>query len=387
MDGQEERAVEKVRPYQICTRCVMDTSDPDIVFDASGQCNHCRDASRIFEAPPFSLGTEGRRAALDAAVGSIKQKGAGRKYDCVIGLSGGVDSSYTAYVAKKELGLRPIAVHLDNGWDSEIGVSNIENICRRLDIDLNTYVIDWEEFKDLQLSFLKASTPDSEIPSDHAIVSVLYQVATENRIRCIVGGTNDATESILPFAWSAGHMDWKYISAVQRRFGKKRLLTFPHRSILKHLLYKTLHSIQWFSLLNYIPYDKEKAKVILRGELGWKDYGRKHGESNYTRIFQEYILPKKFGYDKRRAHFSSMIVAGLMSREAALKELEQPLYKSTDVLAEDIRFLCSKLGISQNDFKTIMESPKKTILDYPSYENSVVMKAVWRFARKVARSR
>jgi N-acetyl sugar amidotransferase len=365
----------------------MDTSDPDIVFDASGQCNHCTGAKKIFEAPPFNLSTEERRAALEASVAAIKQRAAGRRYDCVIGLSGGVDSSYVAYVTKKELGLRPLAVHLDNGWDSETSVSNIENICRRLDIDLNTYVIDWEEFKDLQLSFLKASTPDSEIPSDHAIVSVLYQVAIENRIKVIVGGTNDATESILPFAWSAGHMDWKYISAVQRQFGKKRLLTFPHRSLFRHLLYKTLYSIQWFSLLNYIPYDKEKAKVILKSELGWKDYGRKHGESNYTRIFQEHILPQKFGYDKRRAHLSSMIVAGLLSRETALKELEQPLYGSKEALNEDIRFLCSKLGISQDEFKSIMESPRKTILDYPSYENSSLMKAVWRLAKRIGRIR
>jgi N-acetyl sugar amidotransferase len=274
--------------YQICKRCIMDTSDPEIVFDDVGVCNHCKDAHTLLNTEPFCLAVQEKNKLLDALAARIRHDGAGKRYDCMIGLSGGVDSSYVAYKVK-ELGLRPLAVHLDNGWNSELSVNNIENICKRLDIDLFTHVINWEEFKDLQLSFLKASTPDSEIPSDHAIVSILYQMADRENVKYILGGTNLTSESVLPRAWSQGHNDWKYIKSLHEQFGSVPLKTFPHRSRLKQYYYRFVKGIDWVHILNYFDYDKEKAKKELMDKIGFRDYGGKHHESNYTKIYQTYI--------------------------------------------------------------------------------------------------
>jgi N-acetyl sugar amidotransferase len=367
-----------MKPYRICTRCVMDTSDPDIDFNENGECNLCSEALERLKSKPYSLGPDEKKAALDAIVVDIKSKGNGKRYDCIIGLSGGIDSSYLAFLVKRTLGLRPLAVHLDNGWNSETSMHNIESICKSLDIDLFTYVIDWEEFKDLQLSFLKASTPDSEIPTDHAIVTILYEMAAREKVSYILGGTNFETESILPKAWSRGHTDWRYIKAVQTRFGEKKLKSYPHRSFMKHMKFKLIDRTRWVAPLDYVDYDKDRAKETISRELGWRDYGRKHGESSYTRIFQEYILPVKFGYDKRRGHLSSLIIAGRISREQALSELQKPLYESEDQKKADIRFICSKFGISEGQFGDILSAPKKTIFDYPSYEKSRIVNAAWK---------
>jgi N-acetyl sugar amidotransferase len=356
------------RNYQICSRCIMDTTDPDIVFDDNGYCNHCTRAIKIMKRGPYSLSEVKKKESLDALVLKIKQKGKGKRYDCIVGVSGGVDSSYTAFKVK-ELGLRPLAVHLDNGWDSELAVMNIENICKKLNIDLYTHVIDWEEFKDLQHSFLKASTPDSEIPSDHAIVTQCYQIAEKESLHYILAGTNLSTESILPQAWSQGHDDWKYIRNIQKRFGTKRLKTFPHRTFLIDCYYNNIKRIEWIDFLDYFNYDKDKAKQIIIKELEWRDYGGKHHESNYTKIYQAYILPKKFGFDKRRAHLSSMVVAGQISRENALEKMQEHLY-AKDKLEDDLNYLTNKFSISRSDFDNIMASPKKTYGDYPNLRNS-----------------
>lgn len=364
--------------YQRCTRCVMDTTDPDIAFDESGRCNHCTTALKRLETRPFCLNADEKRTELENIATVVKKKGIGRKYDCIIGLSGGIDSSYLAYLVKRVMGLRPLAIHLDNGWNSETSMHNIESICRSLDIDLFTYVIDWEEFKDLQLSFLKASTPDSEIPTDHAIVTILYEMAAKEKVGYVLGGTNFATESILAGAWSNGHTDWRYIKSVQKIFGTKKLKTYPHRSFLKHMKFKIIDGTKWIAPLDYVDYDKDEAKRIISKELGWRDYGRKHGESSYTRIFQEYILPVKFGYDKRLGHMSSLIVAGKMKRDEALSELGKPLYESEEQKKADIRYLCSKFGITDAQFDEIMKAPHKTILDYPCYEKSFFVRAAWK---------
>lgn len=348
----------------------MDTSDPDIEFDSDGVCNHCKQAEKLLNMEPLSLSLEERTRRFEQIVNEIKEKGKGKPYDCIIGLSGGVDSSYVA-LKVKELGLRPLAVHLDNGWNSEAAVKNIQNICKILHIDLFTYDVDWDEFKNLQLSFLKASTPDSEIPTDHAIVSILYKLAKKNNVKYIIGGTNISSESILPVAWSQGHLDWKYIRGLHRQFsGNIKLKSFPHRSLFEEAWNRFALRIKWIELLNYINYDKDKAKEIIKAELKWEDYGRKHGESHYTRIFQEYILPVKFEYDKRRAHYSSLIIAGQLSREQALKMLEEPLYLTNEAVEKDINYLVNKFGISRGEFEKIMKTPPKSYWDYDNYQRT-----------------
>ncbi|NPV50427.1 MAG: N-acetyl sugar amidotransferase [Candidatus Methanofastidiosum sp.] len=361
--------ITKERPYQICTRCVMDTTDPEIVFDKNGVCNHCKRAELLMNMPPYSLSPDEKKKSLEKLAEEIKEKGKGKKYDCVIGLSGGTDSTYAAYIVVK-LGLRPLAVHLDNGWNSELSVKNIENIVKNLGIDLYTYVIDWDEFKDLQMAFLKASTPDSEIPTDHAICSALYQVARKHNVKYILAGTNLGTESILPALWSHGHSDWKYIKNIQKRFGSKKLKTFPHQSMLDLFIDVKIRKIKWVHLLNYIDYVKKDAVNIIEKELDWRNYGGKHYESIYTRFFQGYILPVKFNFDKRRAHLSSLIISNQITRDYALQELTKDPYPSIELLEEDKEFFINKFGIEEDQFNQIMNAKTKTFWDYPSYEKS-----------------
>ena len=351
--------------YQICTRCVMDTTDPDIIFDENGYCNHCTNAIERLKQPPYGLPPKEKEAALEQLINDVKISGKGKQYDCIIGLSGGVDSSYLAYLVK-QWGLRPIAVHLDNHWNSEIAEQNISNICKCLDIAEKRVVIDWEEFKDLQLAFLKASTPDSEVPSDNGIFVALWDTARKHNIKYILAGYNSSSESILAKAWSQGYFDKTYIKAVHKRFGKIKHLSFHILSMWNILINRWVHKINLVSTLDYVIYDKEEAKKIITNELGWKDYGRKHGESVYTRIFQEYILPVKFGYDKRKAHFSSLIVAGQMTRDEALRKLSEPLYQDEQVKQQDIKILCDKFGITEAEFDAIMKLPLKSINDYPN---------------------
>lgn len=339
----------------------MDTTDPDIVFDKYGVCNHCHAYDKLVKKNVFS-GEEGK-TILARIVDEIKEGGRGKEYDCIIGVSGGVDSTYVAYKVK-ELGLRPLAVHLDNGWDSELAVKNIEEILKRLDIDLYTHVIDWEEFKDLQLAFLRASTPDSEIPSDHAIFSLMYQMAEKIGTRYVITGFNTRTETHIPAAWSQGHTDWKYIKSVHKKFGKLKLRTFPHLNIFSY--YYLQQKQKWVSILDYIDYVKSDAKEFLNKKFCWKDYGGKHHESIYTRFYQGYILPKKFGFDKRKSHFSSLICSGQMSRDKALEDLKTEPYP-IEMQEEDKAYVIKKFGITENDFEVIMNSPKKSYWDYPCY--------------------
>jgi N-acetyl sugar amidotransferase len=348
----------------------MDTTDPDIVFDKKGHCNHCTSALIILSKPPFSLNDEDKKKKLQEIVKKIQQAGKGKRYDCILGVSGGVDSTYTAYIVK-QFGLNPLAIHLDNGWNTELAVHNIENACKKLDIELRTVVAEWGEFKDLQLSFLKASTPDSEIPSDHAMQSLMFEMAEKEGLKHILAGTNHITESILPPAWSQGHMDWKYISAVQNQFGTKELLTFPHMSSSKQKYYKNTLKIEWVHLLDYVEYDKNEVKKIIINELDWRDYGGKHLESTYTKFFQTYILPTKFGFDKRRMHYSNLIAAGQMTRQEALLELEKSPYNKEQI-KDEIKYVADKLNITMDDFNDIMNLPKKTIEDYPHYPRKLL---------------
>lgn len=363
---------------QICTRCVMDTSDPGISFDSEGVCNHCHLYDELVQKLVFDEAEAKRQ--LDSIVAKMKANGKGKPYDCIIGISGGVDSTYTAYLVRK-LGLRPLAIHLDNGWDSELAVKNIEQTLNKLNVELLTHVLNWEEFRDLQLAFLKASTPDSEIPSDHAIVSLMYETAMQKDIRYVVSGCNVRTETHVPRAWSTGHGDWRYIKIVHRQFGTRRLTNYPHRGFIKDRMYTS--KVQWIDILNYVDYVKKDAMKVLENELGWKYYGGKHYESIYTRFYQGYLLPKKFGYDKRRSHLSSLVCSGEITRSDALKELLTDPYPS-ELQAEDLAYVIKKLGLTQAEFDEIMRLPKRTIDDYGAVEDSFMyrfLRTGYRFAR------
>lgn len=352
------------RPYQICTKTVMDTvGDPDITFDENGICNYYYEfTSKLkIRVPP----TEEAPKQLEAIAEKIKQSGKGKQYDCIIGVSGGVDSTYTAWLVK-QLGLRPLAVHLDNGWDSELAVKNIERILDKLDIDLYTEVLDWEMFKDLQLSFLKASTPDGEIPTDHAILAILYRIAAKYGIKYIVSGMNFRNEGMLPPSWARGYLDWKYIKAVQKQFGKQSLKSFPHLPIPEFLYHNLVRGIRSVSFINYIDFNKDEAMKLIQDELGWIYYGGKHYESIYTRFYQAYILPNKFKIDKRKAHLSCLVMStGEVTRQEALEALKKPT-ADPKMIAEDREYVIKKLGITEEEFEEIMTRAPKTILDYPN---------------------
>jgi N-acetyl sugar amidotransferase len=338
------------------------TVDPGLNVDPQGICNHCR----RYDAEVGSRTLVGRAGAdaLETLVGRMKSAGRGREYDCIIGVSGGVDSTYVAYLVK-QLGLRPLAVHFDNGWNSELAVSNIEKVLKQLDIDLYTYVVDWEEFRDLQLAFLRASTPDGEIPTDHGIFALLWKEAARRRIRYIVSGMNFRTESISVPDWSYGHSDWRYIRAVHRRFGTVPLRTYPHFSLFDLAWINLIRGIRTVSILNYIDYNKAEAMELLQTKLGWTYYGGKHYESIYTRFWQGYVLPTKFGVDKRYGHLSDLINSGQLSRKEALAEIRTPPYPA-DLLEQDLRYVRKKFGLSEAEFGNLMALPRRSFRDYPN---------------------
>jgi N-acetyl sugar amidotransferase len=351
--------------YRICTRCIMDTSDPDIVFDENGVCNHCTAWFR--RASFYALSAEERARRLAVLVQEIKDRGRGKEYDCIIGVSGGVDSSFVAIKAK-ELGLRPLAVHVDNGWNSEKAVGNIKRILEPLHIDLYTVVLNWKEFRDLQLAFLRASTPDSEIPSDHAIVAAFCKATEKHRVGYYISGINFRTEGIHVREWSQGHWDKRYISNIYKRFTGKRLKHFPLVPLTTLVRNVVMHRPKAVYLLDYMDYDKAATKRMLMQDYGWEDYGGKHYESMYTRFYQGWILPHKFGYDKRRMHLSTLICSGQMTRDEALREVAEPAYPP-EWIEPDTAFVIKKLGISQAEFDSIMTAPKKRYSDYPNMQN------------------
>jgi len=366
--------------YQICTNCVMDTTDPEITFDENGVCNHCRNFYENIKPVWDSLTKE----KLDKLIEKIKQEGKNKEYDCVIGLSGGVDSSYLAYYLRKNYpDLRILAIHVDGGWNSELAVHNIENIVKKLDIDLHTEVINWEEMKDLQLAYFKSQLANQDVPQDHAFFATLYHTAVDKfGIKYFLSGSNYATESILPFAWGYDAMDGTQLKAIHKKFGKIPLKDYKVITFFERFIYYPLiRGLKIEKPLNYIDYHKDKAKEILMKEIDWRDYGGKHHESVFTKFFQSYWLPTKFGYDKRKAHLSSMILAGQITREEALKELEKPAYDLSK-LDEDMEYLSKKLGLSVNEFKEIMSQPNKYFTDYPNeYRWYQLARKVYRFLK------
>lgn len=335
-------------------------ADPTISFDLQGVCSHCQRYDALVAARVLK-GEAGERA-LESLVAKIKTVGRKREYDCIIGVSGGVDSTYVAYLTRK-LGLRPLAVHFDNGWNSELATQNIESVLRRLDIDLYTYVVDWAQFRDLQVAFLKASTPDGEIPSDHAINALLWREAAKRDIRFIVTGMNFTTESISVPDWSYGHSDWRYIKDVHRRFGSVPLKSYPHFTPLYVAYLTFLRNIRSVSILNYMDYNKTDVMTLLENELGWVNYGGKHHESIYTRFFQGYILPRKFSIDKRYGHLSDLINAGQLTRDEALREIQLPTY-DPKLQEQDLIYVCKKLGLTRSQFDQMMTAKPRSFREF-----------------------
>lgn len=355
----------------------MDTTDPQIAFDGDGVCTHCRRFDSELRATVEAAARGDRLSQWHADVERIKRDGRNSQYDCVVGVSGGVDSTYVLLKAV-EAGLTPLAVHFDSGWNSELAVSNIELATSKLGVDLKTDVVDWAEMRDLQLAFFKAGVTNCDIPSDHAFPAVALRNAAEYRAKYVLSGSNLATESVLPSAWGHNAADLRYLKAIHRKHGTVKLRTYPALGLVKkELWYRYLRGVRTVKPLNYLPYDKAAAKVEIAEKLGWRDYGGKHYESIFTRFFQGYYLPERFNYDKRLAHMSSLILAGQMKRDDALQVLEtEPTYPP-ELQASDRRFVAKKLGISEEELIELIEAPVEEIGDYPTNE------AVYRLGFKV----
>jgi N-acetyl sugar amidotransferase len=300
-------------------------------------------------------------------IDAVKQYGSGRKYDCIIGLSGGVDSSFLA-AKVAQWGLRPLVVHVDGGWNSELAVMNIEQICRRLDLDLVTHVVDWEEMREMQLSFLRSNLANQDVPQDHAFFAALYGYAEKSGIKYVMSGGNFATESILPASWGYDAMDATHLRSIRKIFGSRPMGKFPVVGFFDYYVkYPFLLKMEVLRPLNFLPYSKQGAIEVLERDYGWRYYGGKHYESRWTRFFQAYYLPYKFGYDKRKAHFSSLIVSCQMTREQALEALSEPLY-DPQLLEDDKRFICKKLRISMEEFERLMAEPARHFSEFPNHQ-------------------
>lgn len=354
----------KTDVYQICSHCVMDTTDQNIVFDENGICNHCHGYKA--EALKLDIDTKDKNNEIEKLFSKIKANGKGKRYDCIVGLSGGVDSSYIALLANKYK-LRPLCVHLDNGWNSELAVANIHNIVKNFNFDLVTHVLDWDEFKDLQKSFFKAHVVDIEVLSDHAIFGVIMQLAKKFKVKTILSGANFSTEFIMPKNWVHRKQDLTNIKAIHKIFGSVKLKTFPQVSTLNHVISMYILGYKVFKPLNLIHYNKSVVKEILKTEVGWRDYGGKHHESIFTKFYQAHILPVKFKIDKRRAHVSTLICGGQIGREAALAELNKPLYDKTE-LFRDFDFVCKKLDFTEREMNEYLAAPARSHYEFASDE-------------------
>lgn len=368
------------RPYQQCSVSVMDTiADPDISFDDKGISSYYYEYQQ--KEKWFVPAKDEAEKKLTEIIQQIRQSGTGKKYDCITGISGGVDSTYLCLKAK-ELGLRPLIVHFDNGWNSELAVKNIEQIIAKLGFDLYTLVVDWNEFKDLQLAYLKASVVDIEALTDHAIAGTLYKIAAENNIKYILSGYNIVTEGILPKHWVFDKSDSVNIRAIHKKYGKSPLKTYPLFGLKERKYFAGVKGIETVNLLNYLPYNKAAVKEIIAEELGWRDYGGKHYESVFTRFYQSYILPVKFGIDKRKAHLSNLIFSGQLTKELALEELTKPLIDQKQ-LQEDYEFVLKKLNLNQQEFESIMQQPRREHAEFATIKSLFDMYPLLRIFKPV----
>ena len=356
------------KEYQICKRCVMDTTDMDITFDENGHCNHCTQAIAINEFNQKK--NERSQEKLDLVLNNIKAKGKNQKYDCLVGISGGVDSCYIAYLCKTN-GLKPLLVHMDNGWDTEISVKNIKNIARKLDLDYVSYVLDWQEFKEIQLGFLKSSIVDLEYPTDMAISASLNKIAVKYGIHYMISGCNNSSESILPLTWGY-HVkrDMKIYRHIVNKFSKLAIKKVPVSGLLNEFYVKFIKNIRTIYLLNYIDYDKDEAKKLLITQFQWEEYGGKHHESKITAFWQSYAMPVKYNMDYRKATLSSQIAAGITSREDAIEQLKTLSYNPATVEA-DKEFVAKKYNITVNELNSYLDLPPKTYKDFPNEKGLV----------------
>jgi len=341
----------------------MDTSDPDITFDSEGTCNHCRQFAEVTSMGWFPNEEGAKRLAT--IIENIRLSEKNEEYDCIIGLSGGIDSSYMA-LKVHEWGLRPLVVHIDAGWNSELAVANIENIVKYCGYDLHTHVVNWEEMRDLQLAYLRAGVANQDVPQDHVIFAAMYHFTVKYKLHYIITGGNIACESIFPNAWLCDAMDATNLKAIHRKYGERPLKTFNTIGLFDYYLwYPFVKKMRTIRPLNFLPYNKKTAIEELVTKVGWREYGRKHGESLFTKLYQNYYLPTKFGYDKRRPHLSSAIVSGQITRDQALKELEEPLYDPQD-LEYDIHYFCKKMRISRKQFDDFITAPAHHYTDFPN---------------------
>lgn len=357
------------REYQICSNCVMDTTDSKIVFDEKGVCDYCN--SYYNEILPNWKPDVTNEKELEKIASKIREEGKGKDYDCILGLSGGTDSSYLAYIVKEKMGLRPLIYTVDTSWNLNVAVENIEKLVKALDLDMYTEVINWEEMKDLQLAFFKSQVAYQDLPQDHVIFAGLYNYAVKNGIKYVLTGSNNATECVRPPIEWVHLNDLKLIKDIHKRYGKAQLKTIPMCGMFKYrLYYQYFKGMKRVAPLDMINYDKDAAEKELKEKFGWEKYENKHYENIFTRFYEGYYLPQKFGYDKRKSYFSNTILTGQMTREEALKKIKESPY-SEDMMKDDMEYIAKKLGVSTDEFKTIINGENKTYKDYNNSLNLI----------------
>jgi len=353
--------------YRICTNCVMDISDSRIKFNDKGVCDHCIDFDE--NVKPNWHTDEAGKQQLQKIIEKIKEDGKGKDFDCILGLSGGVDSSYMLHIAVKEFGLRPLVFHVDGGWNSELAVHNIQMLVDQLGLDLYTEVINWEEMRDFQLAFFKSGVPHIDIPQDHAFVATLYNFANKYKIKYILNGGNISTECVRnPMEFLYYGTDMAQINDIIKKFGSVKMETYPFSSVLRHKFYlRYIKGLTVVKSLNYMPYIKSEALALLEKEYGWKPYPQKHFESRFTKFYEGYWLPERFGFDTRRVQYSSLILTGQMDREAALEALKKPAY-NPETIQDEFNYIATKLRITPDELRGYFNMPKKFYWDYKNQE-------------------
>ena len=354
--------------YQICSNCVMDSTDSKISFDERGVCDHCQ---TFYEKilPNWDTSEKGEEKLIKI-LDQIKKEGKNKDFDCIMGMSGGIDSSYLLYLMKEKFNLRPLVFHVDAGWNSQIAVNNIEKLIDGLGLDLYTEVIDWEEMKDLQLSFFKSGVSHIDTPQDHAFFATMYNFASKHKIKYILTGANYSTECIRnPLEWMYFQSDSIQLKDIHKRFGNKPLNNYPITNILWHKIYLPyIKGIKVVKPLDYVPYHKESAMQLLVDKFGYQKYPQKHFESRFTRFYESYWLPKRFGYDTRKVQYSSLILTKQMTRDEALKKLDNLPYNQSNI-KNDFEYIANKLDISLEELQSYMDMPKKTYNEYKSQES------------------